>query len=289
MKAIPGALSAHLSQGETTLAGYVRITRTDSQVFAFSEHDRDLTIASVVHKPLMGARSKLAANADLSIPNLDLASVIDDAGLTEDDLASGLFDGAAVEIGLVNWASPADGVIVLLRGFIGEVRREGVAFHCDVRGLGDRLAQSIGERTSPTCRAVLGDARCGISLTNFTTTGTVTAVTSRRAFAVSFADLPGGGGPPPASGYFDNAGVLTWTAGANNGRMHLVRGHSAGGNLELYLPAYHDIQINDTFSVHAGCDKILLGHCQTRFDNVANFVGEPHVPGVNVGLQAQSG
>jgi uncharacterized phage protein (TIGR02218 family) len=292
MRPIPPALLTHINEEATTLAACIRITRADAEVFAFTEHDRELTVSGQTYKPLLGERSKVAAAEDLSIPNFDVAAVIDDDDLTEDDLASGLFDSASCELFLVNWQSPGDGTIPILKGSLGEVQRAGAAFTADLRGLMDRLAQAVGEKTSPSCRFVLGDENtCKADLTNFTTTGQVEEVTDRRTFTASFANLPTGG-PPPDSGFFDNAGVLTWTSGANSGRKHLVRRHEEGGSpgsaLQLYLPAYHDIGAGDTFSVHAGCDHIITGHCRTRFDNVPNFGGEPHVPGVNVGLLPQT-
>lgn len=288
MRSIPPALLAHLDREATTLAACIKITRADAYVIAFTDHDREITVDGQSFKPLLGQRSKVALAEDLSIPNFDVATVIDDDSLTEDDLASGLFDNAAYEFFLINWASPADGTIPLLKGNIGEVRRAGAAFAGDLRGLMDRLAQSVGEKTSPSCRFVLGDAdTCKADLTNFTTTGTVATVTDRRSFTATFTDLATGQ-PPPDSDFFSNAGVLTWTSGANNGRKHVVRRHETGGALQLYLPAWFDIEAGDTFSVHAGCDHILTGHCRTRFDNVVNFGGEPHVPGVNVGLLPQT-
>jgi len=288
MRVIPSALLIHLQGDATTLAACIRITRTDSAVFAFTEHDQEIVVSGQAYKPMLGERSKIAAADDLSIANFDVATVIDDDDLREDDLASGLFDNATAELFLVNWASPADGTLLLLKGKIGEVRRAGAAFAGDIRGLLDQLGQAVGEKTSPSCRFVLGNPdTCQADLTNFTTSGTVATVTDRRDFTAVFADLPTGG-PPPDSGYFSNAGVLTWTSGNNSGSGHLVRRHDAGGALQLYLPAYHDIQSGDTFSVHAGCDHIITGHCRTRFDNVVNFGGEPHVPGINVGLLPQT-
>ncbi|MFP3943876.1 MAG: DUF2163 domain-containing protein, partial [Alphaproteobacteria bacterium] len=221
MRSIPSALLTHLNVQATTLAACLRIMREDGAVFAFTEHDRALTVSGQTYKPLLGERSKVAAAEDLSIPNFDVTAVVDDDALKEDDLASGLFDNATAELFLVNWQSPDDGTITLLKGRIGEVRRAGAAFAGDLRGLMDQLAQAVGEKTSPSCRFVLGDANtCQADLTNFTTTGTVQTVTDRRNFSATFANLPTGS-PPPDSGFFDNAGVLTWTGGDNNGRKAL--------------------------------------------------------------------
>jgi hypothetical protein len=41
------------------------------------------------------------------------------------------------------------------------------------------------------------------------------------------------------------------------------------------------IQIGDTFSAVAGCQKRLAEDCGTKFSNVVNFGGEPHLPGID--------
>ena len=40
----------------------------------------------------------------------------------------------------------------------------------------------------------------------------------------------------------------------------------------------NDIAVSDGFTVTAGCDK-QLETCKTKFDNVVNFRGFPHMPG----------
>ena len=48
--------------------------------------------------------------------------------------------------------------------------------------------------------------------------------------------------------------------------------------LVLAMPAA--VQVGDTFSIVAGCRK-RLEDCRDKFDNVLNFRGEPHRPGVD--------
>ena len=53
-----------------------------------------------------------------------------------------------------------------------------------------------------------------------------------------------------------------------------------GGLITLVLPMPHSIANGDSYALQKGCDK-TIGTCHTRFTNVANFRGEPHVPGVD--------
>lgn len=108
--------------------------------------------------------------------------------------------------------------------------------------------------------------------TDYTRSGTLTAATDNANFADS--SLTDG------DGYF-NYGVITFTSGNNNGLSKEIKNHiSAGGVIELFEPMPFTVQIGDDYDIVAGCDK-LLSTCKTRFDNVVNFGGEPHVPGLN--------
>ena len=54
MKTLNPVLQAHLDEGTTTLAWCWRITRADGVTFGFTDHDRDLTVAGLVHAARTG-------------------------------------------------------------------------------------------------------------------------------------------------------------------------------------------------------------------------------------------
>ena len=54
--------------------------------------------------------------------------------------------------------------MLLAKGTLGEVRREGAAFTAELRGLSQRLDEETGRLYTATCSADLGDARCTIDL-----------------------------------------------------------------------------------------------------------------------------
>ena len=57
--------------------------------------------------------------------------------------------------------------------------------------------------------------------------------------------------------------------------------------LTLFLSMPFPIQVGDTFSVYAGCDKRLTT-CIDKFANVTNFRGEPYVPGQDAFLAIET-
>ncbi len=285
MKSVPGALLAIYQSDASQLARCVEITRTDAEVFRFTDHDRDLAVDGQTYTTAPGFDgSALTNRAGLQVDNVEARSILDAAAITEDDLRAGVWDHAAIRIFAVSWADPSLGRMRLLRGWLGEVTVEGGAFKAEIRGLANALNTSIGSLVMPSCDAELGDARCGVDLTDYSIAlATVTAVTSRRVFDsdVALATVrltPTTTGAPPLD-YFAG-GLLTWLSGANAGRRMEVRSNEADGTIALQLYMASAVTAGDTFSIRAGCTK-GIADCRTRYGNVINFRGWPYLPGID--------
>lgn len=164
MKQVSPALAAHLAGPVTTLATCWEITRRDGRSFRFTDHDQDLVFDGETYAARFGyARSALTSDAQLSVDNLDIDGIFDDAAISEAEMRAGLFDFAEVRIFLVNWADPSMGALRLRRGWLGEVTlSEQGSFRTELRGLTQALQQEIGEIYSAECRADLGDVRCKV-------------------------------------------------------------------------------------------------------------------------------
>lgn len=76
-------------------------------------------------------------------------------------------------------------------------------------------------------------------------------------------------------------GLLTFTSGPNNGLTQKVKSYSNTGQFTLALPTLLPVQVGNTFSAIAGCRKRMVEDCAGKFNNVINFQGEPHLPGVD--------
>lgn len=272
MKTLPTALATHMAGGTTTLADLLKITRKDGTVFAFTSAADDVTISSVTYLSSQGLNiSSLEAAAGLAVDNLELTTLDDGSTFNRLDVLSGVWRNADFVISRYNWASPSDGVEVRMVGTVGEVHLKRGSIVAELRGLQQALQQPIGSVTSKTCRARLGDTLCTKSLTAFTFTGAVTTATSNQVFTDS--------SKAQADDYFAE-GILTWLTGVNAGLIVKVKAFSTGGVFTLSLPMLSTITVGNTFSVVAGCRK-RLDDCSTKFSNVLNFQGEPHLPGLD--------
>jgi uncharacterized phage protein (TIGR02218 family) len=267
-------LQAKLGSGVTTLARCWIVTRRDGVRQGFTDHDVDITVAGTLCRAGTGlTASEATARLGLAVDGSEISGALADDSLAEGDLAAGLYDAASVEVYLVDWSDPSLGVL-LSKGSLGEVRREGAAFTAELRSLSARLNEASGRLYTATCSADLGDARCTVDLTGvaYHGSGTVASLAGTSAFHASGLDSF-------ADGWF-TGGKLTFTGGANAGFAVEVKVHRVadGVLLELWQRAPEPIAIGDPFAVTAGCDK-RFSTCRDRFTNGINFRGFPAIPG----------
>jgi uncharacterized phage protein (TIGR02218 family) len=274
MRNIPTALQDKLDSGVTTLCRCWLITRNDGVTQGFTDHDEDVVLGDVTCLAGSGLTgSEAAQTLGLAVDSSELSGALAADTLNEDDLAAGRYDAAVVELWLTDWSEP-DLRVLLAKGTLGEVKREGLAFTAEMRGLSDKLAEDTGRLFNTTCSADLGDTRCKVDLSNpaYLGSGAVVALSATSTFTASGLDAFD-------DGWF-TAGKLTFTGGANAGLSIEVKTHrkNSAVTLSLWQAMAQPISAGDTFTVTAGCDK-QFSTCHDKFDNVVNFRGFPHIPG----------
>jgi hypothetical protein len=166
MRTIPPALQAKLDSGVTTLCHCWVIRRSDGVAQGFTDHDGDVLLGDINCRAGSGlSGSEAVQKLGLAVDSSELSGALADDTLNEADLAAGRYDAAIVEMWLADWTEP-DLRILLVKGTLGEVSREGVAFTAELRGLSERLSQDSGRLYTITCSADLGDARCKVDLSD---------------------------------------------------------------------------------------------------------------------------
>lgn len=324
MKSYPAAWDAGLQSGDLSLVSWWKLTRGDGTIIRGTENTRDLTIVQSpdpfgISGTYSAARGMTVSNSratsDLSVDNAEVRGALQTEivfdGIRAADLEAGLFDKAVFSYGRVDWKQPEAGAVIDGRGWLGNIKRDTAGnWTCELRKLAQALSQRTGRGYGVLCDATLGDARCGVVLANYTATGTVTGVTSRRVFEAMITE---GAVPVGAGGYV--YGLLTWTSGANAGYACEVAQDSAAsvlGSFQVFEAFPNDIAENDTFTVSAGCNKQLnvvvelsgnsinpngaptiangriSGDCAVKFSNVANFRGFPNKPGPDTVLRLRT-
>ncbi|PIR39600.1 MAG: hypothetical protein COV35_03595 [Alphaproteobacteria bacterium CG11_big_fil_rev_8_21_14_0_20_39_49] len=275
MKIISSNLASHLASEVTTLATCWKLSRRDGTIMGFTDHNENIIYNSVTYLASSGfTPSAVANNSELAVDNMDIEGVIDSLAIKEEDIKAGLYDYAQIEVFMINYNDLTQGGINLRTGWLGEMKFSKNRFTIEVRGLMQSLTQGIGELYSPSCRAELGDLRCGVNLNGYTVTGSVTSVTNNRIFSDSTRNED--------DAYFD-FGKITFTSGLNNGLSMEVK-RFRDKIITLVLPLPYVLAVSDAYSLIAGCDK-NLNTCISKFSNAVNFRGEPYVPGIDKMLE----
>lgn len=272
MIALPQGLAARVQAKVTSLALCWRVVRTDGIALGFTGHDRGLMIDGLWHHAAPGMLSSAVALSDgLEADTMEVSGALSSGGIDAVDLAAGRFDGASLNLFLVDWEQPMLGTLPLARGLLGAVERRDGRFTAELRGAAAGLERAALELTSPECRAELGDKRCRVALGPRTRATVVVAVDTQTAITV--------------------AAVASGINAYGYGRMRVLSGAAAGleaallssasAVLTLREPLRMPIAVGDRVVIREGCDK-RLASCMARFGNVLNFRGEPHVPGTDV-------
>jgi len=201
-KTITATLETHISQSVTTLATLWKITRTDGEILRLTDHDLNLTFDGEEYLAQDGySASQIQSRDNMNVDNLeaqgllqDSNTLLDDSRISKADLKDGKYNGAAVEIRVVNWqdTGAGSGAMILKTGTIGEVKLQKYnSYETEIRGLTQKLTQQVGEVYGSPCRANLFDDRCsnavaldGPSREAFLEEAHVSSVTSNRVFTL---------------------------------------------------------------------------------------------------------
>lgn len=274
MTVLSSEFREHLERDCTTLCHCWRIIRRDGTLLGFTDHDRKLLLDGDTFEPQSGlGQSEARSSLGMAIDTVDVEGALTSDVLSEADIADGLYDGAQVEILLVNWNDPAQ-FALLRRSSVGRVTRLDGRFVAELESIGASLDKPNGRFLRRLCDARLGDVRCGadVSGETYNGSGVVLKQTAPGTLAVS--------GTDGFSGGWFAFGDLTWTSGPLADRTVTVLDHkrTPEGLLIVLPPAETLPSVGTGFTIRAGCDK-RFSTCKTKFDNPLNFRGFPHLPG----------
>jgi len=249
-----------------TVATFWRIYRRDGCALAFTSHDRDLVFGGHKHLAAPGMiPAAIRLTAELANDSAEVQGALNHDSIRESELAAGLFDDAAIEIGAVDWTSLEHHT--LYTGQIGRIEDDEVQFSAELRSNKSLLEQDLVPRTSPTCRAVFCGPGCGLSAVRFTSQQVLEEV-DLEGNRVRFAGVDG-------EAHVD--GRLRFLAGPQTGVAFGII-DADGDWLVLDCPIVEGTLPGTFAELREGCDH-TIATCSDRFANGANFRGEPFLPG----------
>jgi uncharacterized phage protein (TIGR02218 family) len=154
MRTIPQNLAGHLADGATSLCHCWKLIRRDGATFGFIDHDRDLSFDGIVHAARTGlVAAEATAELGFAVGGGEVSGALVSAGLTEDDISSGLYDDASDETWLVNWSDVTERLLLDI-GSIGEIRRADGGFVAEVGGSCIGSTRSADAFSAPHARPI---------------------------------------------------------------------------------------------------------------------------------------
>lgn len=287
---------------KSTVADYESIVHcvriepaNDSPFIRLAGYPTDIIMSNgEVYKTESGYEfSGYGSTSTFASSSIDLAGILQMGAISQDALASGLYDNARVYLFATSWADPVEDEEPMALMFWGKVEVVDERYTVQLMGAIDVLSQSTGRTYAATCSNALFDetldgnvlpwtqSKCtgprsapdGPLLADYKVTGALTSVTDQY----SFTDSARG----EAADWFAY-GFIRFTTGANVGLKPVqIKSYTVGGAIVLHEAMFYMPEVGDEYEMIPGCRKDA-DTCKNKYGNKINFAGQDHVPAPSV-------
>lgn len=233
--------------------------------------------------------SSLANGTTFAANSIDLDGIMQDGGISKQDLDSGVYDSARVHVFATSWAVPVEDEEPMGLFFFGKVKPVDDTYSVELMGAIDVLSQSTGRTYGLTCPWTLFDetidgdvklpraSRCtgprgapdGPLLEDYKVTGTLSAVTDRYTVTDTARS--------EVDDWFGE-GQIRFTSGKNAGLRSKEIKSFSGGVITVHEAFAYQPAVGDTYEMIPGCRKRIDKDCSAKWHNSKNFGGFPDIP-----------
>ena len=266
----------------------------------FTTNTRDMTLpghATLVFKSAAGMIPSEMAQSFGETATMEFQGMYSAGVFSPKDVVSGVYTDASVEIFASPWDDPDLGELVMFTGNLAEFEHYGDYFKAEIRGLSARLSQDVGAVTSRNCRVVFRSTACGFTGTTITIDAvtynmSVSGTVRSNQFGVeeydrTFITVSTNPWISPLypNGFFTNGKVTI-----GNIVREVANSFSFDENddpapfapltIQLKRPLPFTPEGGEAITISRGCNK-RVEDCRA-YNNIANFRGEPYVPGLEV-------
>jgi hypothetical protein len=197
MKTINAQLQADIEKG--VVCTLMLVALANGGAMYFTDNDAPLTVDGHTYTPatgLTGMKLTITNNAQVSSQKVAAGWAFN---INEADVLAGIYDNASITIGTASWENPSYGAVWTFAGDLATVQANQDGFVVDLQSSLWVLQRPLGIFISPDCRHTLGSVidpqgvgGCGLDLTPYTYTGSITTLNSQMVFGV---DIPAYGTP----------------------------------------------------------------------------------------------
>jgi uncharacterized phage protein (TIGR02218 family) len=272
MKNIGDNLKKSLADSSPEMVRCFKIKSKDGDIIAFSEHHSPLELEGIVYRSSCSSEenSESRAFSDMTGSSCGIVAIFDGAAIEKDEVFLGKFDGAVVNIFMVNYNHLEYGSINIISGFIDSLEISGEKIYFNIAGIMSILEKTVGDVYSPLCRAKFCDKKCSLAIQNYTFYGAIATVASDTEFHSEDNAIKS-----KNRDYF-KYGFISFESGKNTGVSIEVK-QSYLGDIVLNMSPPRVMEVGNQFKLVSGCDK-KFSSCIERFENAINFRGEPNLP-----------
>lgn len=269
-------LITHLAGATLTVCACAHIvSEVTGDVVAITSWSQDLTgvpgYVGVTFKSTSGiAASKAEHSEGIRPANMEADLFLVAAGITEADILAGVWHHATGTIFVTNYEAVDMGQLIIIKGPLGSIIQKAPMATTEIQSWSAALSRMIGTVTRPECTHDLGDAKCGVDLTPFTHSSTLTSVTSSSVFIDT--------ARTETTDYFQN-GKITFTSGPNSGlgTFQIDSWNPTTKEFTLRRPLPYLPVAGNAYTAIRGCRKRFSADCITKFSNADRFGSFPHV------------
>ena len=256
------------------LVSCFRITLNSGRILAFTTSQKDIVFKDdpfVIYKRNAVENTAYSQSNTAQADNMDASIVIDNDDIKIEDLETGIYDNAQIQIFDFDLRLQKEYINTNPRSecYVGQVTRAVGLYKFELRGMIENLKSNTGKTVIPTCSNQFGDFDCGVDLTPYTFEGVITAVVNYSSFYVDIVK---------EDNYFTN-GMCHFTSGQCAG-IEVRMKRNDDGHIFLRRATVYSFKVGDTVKLIRGCDK-TINTCVNDYDNAENFDGFPYLPGMD--------
>ncbi|APG63812.1 hypothetical protein LPB140_11065 [Sphingorhabdus lutea] len=246
-----------------------QILRHDGIMLAFTSHDRNVAINGIDYHASSGLiPTSIDAALGLENNGPDVDGILSNNAITDADIRAGKWDYAQIKLAIADWDKKTIIDDEMSIYHMGAIRHDGHHFTAELEGISAALLYPIIPKTSPTCRARLGDAKCGINLNKYRCRAHIEKIEGERIFITPAVQL---------TPHYLAHGSIKFLSGRSCGHKSAIWDNDVNSVKIVDMP-YASAQVGDMILLTQGCPKSISA-CGDRFENAQNFRGEPFLPG----------
>lgn len=247
--------------------------RTDGVILRIAESDEPVTVEGETYQVIPGIRiSAVTHTNNGEMPSCQIVAVHQNGGIiNSNDVDIGLFDGAAVQIYIV------DRLDLSSKGLLFTGSMAGVSYNIenmitfDVKGPVVNAKIIMTQKRSPMCRTDLFSVLCGLNADDYAVVAHVATLMDAFTFTVT--------GPTNPDGWFNGGTIIN----ADGVAFEIANWDQSSSRITTYLPSQRLVESGMPLTLYPGCNK-TLANC-SAYGNTLNFIGEPHFLGTAAAAQ----